>query len=97
MLRIKPLLTFKDGEVVGEGLVLIQSKGIGRLANFVENALGIQGLGIAYSIDNESAVLLPQRLGLVFPTQRMQIVQMGAALGSHCGPGAIFVAVRRDA
>ena len=97
MLRIKPLLTFKDGEVVVEGLVLIQSKGIGRLANFVENAPGIQDLGITYSTDNEPAVLLSQRLGSVFTMQRMQIVQMGAALGSHCGPGAIFVAVRRDA
>ncbi len=96
MLRIKPLLTFKDGEVVVEGLVRTHSKGIERLAKFAENTLGIQDLGIAYSTDNDSAIALSQQLGSVFPAERIQIEQMGAALGSHCGPGAIFVALRRD-
>jgi len=96
MLRVKPLLAFKDGEVVVEGLVRTHSKGIERLAKFVGNTPGVQDLGIAYSTDNDSAIALSQRLGSVFPVERMQIARMGAALGSHCGPGAIFVALLRD-
>ncbi len=96
MLRMKPLLTFKDGEVVVEGLVRTHSKGIERLAKFAEKTPGIQDLGIAYSTDNDAAVALSQRLGSVFPVERIQIEQMGAALGSHCGPGAVFVALGRD-
>ncbi len=93
--RIKPLLTFRDGEIVVEGLVRRHSGGSERLFEFISNAPGIQDLSIAYSTDYDSAIALKQRLGSVFPEQRIYIEQMGAALGAHSGPGAIFVALRR--
>jgi len=94
--RIKPLLTFKDGEIVVEGLVRTSSHGIETLYKFVRNTPGIRDLSIAYSTDYDSAIALKQRLGSVFPEQRIYIEQIGAALGAHSGPGAIFVALRRD-
>ncbi len=94
--RMKPLLTFRDGEVVVEGVVLTHSQGIERLLKFVRNTPGIQDLSIAYSTDYDSAIVLSQQLGSVFPQQRVYVEQIGAALGAHCGPGAIFVALRRD-
>ena len=94
--RIKPLLTFRDGEIVVEGLARTHSGGSERLFEFISNAPGIQDLSIAYSTDYDSAIALKQRLGSVFPEQRIYIEQMGAALGAHSGPGAIFVALRRD-
>ncbi len=42
------------------------------------------------------AIALKQRLGSIFPEQRIYIEQIGAALGAHSGPGAIFTALRRD-
>ncbi len=87
MFRIKPLLTFRDGEIVVEGLALTPSGGSERLFEFISNAPGIQDLGIAYSTDYDSAIALKQRLGSVFPEQRIYIKQIGAALGPHNGRG----------
>lgn len=95
LLYIKPLLTIKDGEIAIEGLVRTHAHGIEELYKFIEDAPGIQDLGIAYSTDYNSAIALRQRLGSVFPEQRVYIEQIGAALGAHSGPDAVFVAFRR--
>ena len=95
ILRIKPLLTFRDGEIVAEGLARTHSGGMERLLEYTTNTPRIQDLGIAYSTDYDSAIALKQRLGSVFPEQKIYIEQIGAALGVHSGPGALFVAFRR--
>ncbi len=41
--RIKPLLTFRDGEIVAEGIARTHSGGIERLFEYVRNTPGIQG------------------------------------------------------
>jgi DegV family protein with EDD domain len=97
ILKIKPLLTFKDGEVVVEGLVRTHDHGIEELYKFVEKVPGIRDLGIAYSTDYDMAVALRERLVPVFPEKRVYIERIGAALGAHCGPGAVFVAFREMA
>ncbi len=93
--RIKPLLTFRDGEIVAEGLARTHSGGMERLFEYTRNAPIIQDLSIGYSTDYNSAIALKQRLGSVFPEQRIRIEQIGAALGAHSGPDALFVAFRR--
>ena len=93
--KIKPLLTFRDGKIVSEGLVRTKERGIERLYRFIKDALEIQDLGIAYSTDYDSAMALRQRLASVFPEQRVYMEQIGSALGAHCGPDAVFVAFRR--
>jgi len=94
--RIKPILTFRDGEVVVEGLARTYEGGIEELLEFVNNTPGIQDLGIAYSTNYDTAIGLKRRLGSVFPEERIYIEQIGAALGAHCGPDAIFVALRHS-
>ncbi len=93
--KIKPLLTFRDGEIVSEGIVRTKAQGIERLYTFVKDALEIQDLSIAYSTDYDSAVALRQRLASVFPEQKVYVEQIGSALGAHCGPDAVFVAFKR--
>ncbi|MFC2066386.1 DegV family protein [Chloroflexota bacterium] len=92
--QIKPLLTFKNGEIKVEGLVRKNSSGIDRLFEFVQIAPKIQDLGISYSTDIASAQALAQRLDSVFPEQKIYIEQIGAALGAHSGPDAVFIALR---
>jgi DegV family protein with EDD domain len=95
VLHVKPLLIFKDGDIAIEGLVRTHAHGIEELYDFVKDASGIQDLGIAYSTDYDSALALRKRLGSIFPEQRVYIEQIGAALGAHCGPDAVFVAFLR--
>ena len=93
--QIKPLLTFKNGEVVRAGLARTYSKGIDRLYEFVENRLGIQDLAIAYSTVPEQASQMSKRLSSIFPGEKIYVAQLGSALGVHGGPGALLLALRQ--
>ncbi len=92
--QIKPLLTFKNGEVVRAGLVRTYSQGVDRLHEFVESNHTIQDLAIAYSTVPEQASQLKARLGSIFPEERILVTQLGAALGVHGGPGVLALAFR---
>jgi DegV family protein with EDD domain len=93
--RIKPLLTFRDGEIVSEGIVMTKEQGIERLYTFVKDTPEVLDLSIAYSTDHDSAMALRQRFAPVLPEEKVYIEQIGSALGAHCGPNAVFVAMRQ--
>ena len=90
--QIKPLLTFKDGEVVRESLARTYLRGMDDLCEFVETSTNIQNLAIAYSNVLTQAEELKKRLSPVFPEEKILLVQIGAGLGVHMGPGALIVA-----
>ena len=92
--RIKPLLTFRDGEVVRRGLTRTYLRGIDDLCEFVETSPDVQDLAIAYSEAYTQAEELRKRLGSVFPEEKIYLTQIGAGLGVHMGPGALVVAFR---
>ncbi len=95
ILNIKPLLTFKNGEIVRSGLVRTNSTGMDRLYEFVESNPTIQDLAIAYSTEPEQANQLKARLGSIFPEEKIYVTQLSAALGAHGGPGALLLALRQ--
>ncbi len=90
ILNIKPLLTFKNGEIVRAGLVRTYPQGVDRLYEFVESNHTIQDLAIAYSTVPEQASQLKARLGSIFPEEKIHVTQLGAALGVHGGPGTLI-------
>lgn len=94
ILDIKPLLTFKNGEIVRAGLVHTYSQGMDRLYKFVESNPTVQDLAIAYSTAPEQASQLKVWLGSVFPEEKIYIAQLGAGLGVHVGPRALILALR---
>jgi len=94
ILNIKPLLTFKNGEIVRSGLVRKNSTGMDRLYEFVENNHDIQDIAIAYSTEPEQADRLKARLGSIVPEEKIYVTRLGAALGVHSGPGALLLALR---
>lgn len=95
ILNIKPLLTFKNGELVRAGLVHTYPQAMDRLYKFVESNLTIQDLAIAYSTVPEKASQLKARLGSIFPEEKIHVAQLGAALGVHGGPGVLAIALRK--
>lgn len=94
LFQIKPLLTFKDGEVVRRGLTRTYLRGMDDLCEFVETSPNVQDLAIAYSNVRTQAEELRKRLGSVFPEEKILLAQIGAGLGVHMGPGALVVAFR---
>ncbi len=92
--QIKPLLTFRDGEVVRRGLARTYLRGMDDLCEFVETSPNVQDLAIAYSNVRIQAEELRKRLSPVFPEEKIYLAQIGAGLGVHMGPGALVVAFR---
>ena len=94
LLDIKPLLTFRDGEIVRAGLVRTFSKGIDRLYKFAVEKRGIQEIIVSHSAIPDIAEELKKRLNNIFPEKNILVTKLGAALGTHGGPGVLVVAVR---
>lgn len=94
MFQVKPLITFKNGEIVREGLVRSYASGVDRLYAFVKDTPFVKDLAIAYSTVPEQAIELRKRLGSIFPEEKILVAQLGAALGAHGGPGVLLAAVR---
>ncbi|MFC1908347.1 DegV family protein [Chloroflexota bacterium] len=97
MFQMKPVLTLENGDIVQEGIVHTDSysRMIDRLYDFVKDGLGTQDLAIAHSAASEQAEELRKRLGLIFNEEKIHITQIGAAIGVHSGPGALFIALRQ--
>ena len=95
ILNRKPLITFKNGEIVRTGLVSNDAAGMDRLCEFVERNYTIQDLAIAHSNLPEQADQLKTRLGSTFPEEEIRVAQLGPALGVHGGPGALVIAYRQ--
>jgi len=94
ILNVKPLLTFRDGEIVRAGMVRAASRGMDQLYNFVRSRGNIRELVIVHSAAPEQADSLRERLDPVFPAKNITVLKMGAALGANGGPGVILVALR---
>jgi len=97
ILNVKPLLTLKDEEVMPAGQARTRARGLDRLFDFVKNAENIQDLAVAYSTTLNEAQLLVERLGSIFPKERIKLVRLGTTLGVHMGPGALAVGFREKA
>jgi len=95
ILQIKPLLTFKNDEIVRESLARTYSRGMDRLYEFVADRPNIQDLAIAYSTVPEQANQMKKRLSSVFPEEKIHVTWLGSALGVHGGPGALVLAFRQ--
>ncbi len=96
ILNVRPLLTFREGEIIRAGLVRSFSKGMDRLYKFVESKRDIAELIIVHSVIPELAGKLKKRLGWLFPEERIRIMELGAGLGVHGGPGVLLVGLRLE-
>jgi len=94
LLNVKPVLMLKDGEVMPAGRVRTRAKGIDWLFDFVRNATDIQDLAIEYSTASDDVQTLAERIGSVFPKERIRVARLGPVLGVHAGPGVLFIAFR---
>ncbi|MBA7483400.1 Protein DegV [subsurface metagenome] len=94
ILNVKPVLTFKDGEVVPAGQVRSRAKGLDRLLDFAKSASNIQDLAVVYNTTPDEAQALVERMGTIFAQEQIKLSRVGPMLGVHAGPGALAVAFR---
>jgi DegV family protein with EDD domain len=93
LLNVKPLLTFRDGEIMRAGLVRSFNQGADRLFQFVEERKNIEELLLVHSAIPGKALEFKKRLAKLFPEEKINIFRMGAGLGVHGGPGVLLAAL----
>ena len=95
MLRVKPMLTIREGDIVPAGLTRTRGKSVERLYEFIKKHLPIEDLAIVHSTTPREAQSLAERVKSLIPRKQPLIARLGPALGVHTGPGALGVALRK--
>lgn len=106
-LAIKPILGLRDGQIVPVEKVRTASRAIARLEEMAVEAAGgasggagaggVTGAGVDVAVHHldsaERAERLLERLAARLPEARLDLVELGAVVGAHVGPGTLAVAV----
>jgi DegV family protein with EDD domain len=96
MLRINPLINLREGVVEPAGRTRSRARAIDRLYNFAASYAKIEEMAVEDTACPEEAEALRERLGAIFPKERIYRSRMTPAIGTHTGPGLLLVAVMGD-
>ncbi len=94
MMKIKPLLVLRDGEIYPVEKIRGQQRLVRRMAQLVEeDAVGVRALKVALiRTDNEEVLsMLSQQLERIENVELEYAGKLGGIITSHVGPGAIAV------
>jgi DegV family protein with EDD domain len=96
MLKINPLITLKDGLVEAAGRTRSRARAIDRLYDFAAGYSHIEELSVGDTACPADAEALCERLGAIFPKERIYRSKMTPVIGAHTGPGLLLVAILGD-
>ena len=96
MLKINPILTLKDGLVEPAGKTRSRAKAIDHLYDFAASYANIEEMAVENTACPDEAEVLVERLGAIFPKERIYRSRMTPAIGTHTGPGLLLVAILGD-
>jgi DegV family protein with EDD domain len=91
LLQIKPLLKVEDGEVKQMAKVRTFSRAVDELVRVAREHAPLDRLVILYTVDQEGAHQLRERLNDIAPSDHTYIVQICSAVGTHLGPNGLGV------
>jgi DegV family protein with EDD domain len=89
LLNVKPMLQIREGEVLPIGRVRTRRRALRRLVELLEEEAPIEQLAVLHSDFPEAAGELASMVTHLHPLERLLIVEIGPALGTHLGPGAV--------
>jgi DegV family protein with EDD domain len=96
MLGINPVLGIKDGEVFPYGRERSRAKAIDHLYHFAASFSRIEEMAVEDATTPEETQALVDRLGAVFPIERIYRSKVSPVIGTNVGPRVIGVAVLGD-
>jgi len=96
LLRINPLITLREGVVEPAGRTRSRAKAIDRLYEFAAGYANIEEMAVENTACPEDAEALVERLGAIYPKERIHRSRMSPVIGTHTGPGLLLVAVVGD-
>ena len=96
LLRIKPLLTIRDGEAHPLERARTRAKGVDRMCELVQAEMPLKDLAVVYTTTPDEARSLAQRLQSYLPQGEVILSQVGPVVGTYLGPGVLGVAFRKQ-
>lgn len=93
MLRVKPLLSIRDGEVHPEERVRTRAHAVDRLYQMATSYPNIEQVGVAYSTNAEEAEQMRRRLSEGLDGKDVYVARLGPVVGVHGGPGTLGVGI----
>ena len=96
MLKVNPIITFKDGVVHPAGRTRSRAKAIDHLYNFAMSYSHIEEMAVEYATTLDEAEMLVERLSSIFPRERIYRSKTSPVVGTHTGPRTLLVSVLGD-
>ena len=91
LLKVKPILKVADGEVLPVDRPRNLRRGLQRLEELVREQGPASKLAVAYTTDAAPAEEIRNRLSDLADPENTYTLQVGSAIGTHIGPGAVAV------
>ena len=92
LLKVKPILKVAEGEVLPVDRPRNLRRALARLAELARENGAAAKLAVAYTTDAAPAAELRGMLSDLTSEEHCYTVQIGSAIGTHVGPGAVAVA-----
>ncbi len=93
ILSIKPVLTVKDGVMSPLTKLRSRAAGLDYLYNYVAGFSKIEELAVEHATTPDVADELKERLGALFPKDRIYLSTLSPVVGTYAGPNALAVSV----
>lgn len=93
LLRTKPVLELKDGEIEGIERPRTRQKATDRLFQTILRTPHPERIDVLYATTPDDAEALAGRLRDALPTIEVSMVQVSPVIGVHTGPGALGAAI----
>ena len=97
LLSIKPVLTMRDGEVAPLTRVRSKAAAIDALYNFVAEFKNIEGLAVEHATTPEDTEALIERLGALYPKEKIYRSTVSSVIGTYSGPNVLSVSLMATA
>ena len=93
MLSVKPILTMKDGEMAPLTRMRSLNAGMDYLYNVVASMSNIEAIAVEHATTPDDADKLVERMGAIFPREKIYRSVISPVIGTYAGPKAIAVSV----
>jgi len=93
LLSVKPILTVKDGEMSPLTRVRSLNAGLDYLYNYAAGFSKIEGLAVEHATTPDDADKLVERLGEIYPKERIYRSVISPVVGTYAGPDALALTV----
>jgi DegV family protein with EDD domain len=93
ILKIKPILSLREGELFPVERVRTRSQGVERIIQAALRHQNVKMAAVGHSTTPDEAELIRERLAVAFPHAQVSATRFGPVIGTHGGPGVVGIGI----